>query len=222
MMQVQPRANERASGAARSVIGLAFALGLPCLPLSSWENEFASVAHLVGYEFIWWTMVTLLLLFVVYAERRALSSIGFRRLGTKNVLLAVGAGIATLVSLSAVYYALFPLLHVSETPQVNQLLAAPLWWRVLSVIRGAVGEEILFRGYAVERLEELTGRTTLAGVISCTVFALAHVGQWGWAHLLVAGVGGAIFTLLYIWRRNIWINAIAHLIVDGVGLLAVR
>jgi membrane protease YdiL (CAAX protease family) len=28
-----------------------------------------------------------------------------------------------------------------------------------------------------------------------------------------------MFTLLYVWRRNIWANAIAHFIVDGAVFL---
>jgi membrane protease YdiL (CAAX protease family) len=38
--------------------------------------------------------------------------------------------------------------------------------------------------------------------------------------VLVAGFGGLLFTLLYLWRRNLWVNIIAHAIVDGVAILA--
>jgi uncharacterized protein len=79
--------------------------------------------------------------------------------------------------------------------------------------------EVLFRGYAVERLEELTGNLNLAAISSCAVFAFAHVGPWGWAHLLIAGFGGGVLTALYLWRRNLWVNIIAHFIVDGAVVL---
>lgn len=73
--------------------------------------------------------------------------------------------------------------------------------------------------YAIERLRELTGRFSIAGILSCTVFALEHVGVWGWGHLLIAGSAGVILTLLYIWRRNLWVNMIAHFVPDAIGLL---
>jgi membrane protease YdiL (CAAX protease family) len=102
---------------------------------------------------------------------------------------------------------------------VNRLLATPFWWRFISVIRAAVAEEILFRGYALERLQELTGSLHLAAGLSWMVFTLEHVGPWQRSHLLIAGFGGVVLTLLYLWRRNLWVNIIAHLIVDGAAVL---
>jgi membrane protease YdiL (CAAX protease family) len=38
--------------------------------------------------------------------------------------------------------------------------------------------------------------------------------------MIVAGFGGATLTALYIGRRSLWSNILAHLIVDGASLLA--
>lgn len=97
--------------------------------------------------------------------------------------------------------------------------AQAIWWRLVSVVRAAVGEEVLFRGYGMERLQELSGSRVFALVFSCLVFTLEHVGPWGWNHLLVAGFGGIMLTLLYLWRRNLWVNIIAHFVVDGAAVL---
>jgi len=202
-----------------TMIGLIITLGFPALPLSRWENEFAGMSHLVGYEIIWWAVVAFVLLYVRLVEKRPLSSIGFRPLGIPGLLLGILAGVITLAGLAAIYFVLFPALHVNENQEMNQLIATPFWWRFISVIRAAVGEEVLFRGYAIERAQELTGSLTAASVLSCAVFALEHVGPWGWGHLLIAGFGGVILTLLYLWRRNLWINIIAHFIVDGAAVL---
>ena len=202
-----------------TIIGIVITLGVPALPLSRWENEFAGVGHLVGYEIIWWALVAFVLLYVRLVERRPLSSIGFRPPGISGLLLGILAGVITLAGLAAIYFVLFPALHVNENQQMNQLIATPFWWRFISVIRAAVGEEVLFRGYAIERTQELTGSLTAASILSCAVFALEHVGQWGWGHLLIAGFGGAMLTLLYLWRRNLWVNIIAHFIVDGAAVL---
>jgi membrane protease YdiL (CAAX protease family) len=103
---------------------------------------------------------------------------------------------------------------------MGKLLSTPGWWLVISVVRAGVSEEVLFRGYPIERLQELTGSRTLAALLPLVLFALAHVGPWGWAHMLVGGIGGALLTLLYMWRRNLWANILAHCIVYGVAVIS--
>jgi uncharacterized protein len=187
------------------------------------QNELASSRHFVRYEIVWWALVVLLLSYVRWVERRPLTSVGFHKPGVWNILIGIAAGIVLLASLAGIYFVLFPYLHFKEDPQVaqvmSQMLAKPHWWRLTLILRGAIAEEILFRGYAIERLRELTGRFSIAGILSCTVFALEHVGVWGWGHLLIAGSAGVILTLLYIWRRNLWVNMIAHFVPDAIGLL---
>jgi membrane protease YdiL (CAAX protease family) len=202
------------------IIGLIITLGFPSLPISKWENEFASVWNLIGYEVIWWTVVALVLIYVRLVERRSFSSIGFKIMGVKDIFIGVVSGIVIVVGLGIIYYVVFPALSLNEDNQVNQLIATPFLWRFFSVIRAAVGEEVLFRGYAIERLQELTGSKSIAAILSCTIFILEHVGPWGWSHLLLAGFGGIILTMLYLWKRNLWINIIAHFIVDATAVLA--
>ena len=204
---------------ALTIFGLLLTLGVPALPISQWENEFASVSHLVGYEIIWWALVALVLLYVHLGEVRPLASIGFHAPGVRGVFIGIAAGPIIIAGLAGIYFVVLPALHLSETQQMNQLLATPFWWRFISVIRAAVAEEILFRGYAIERMKELIGSRNIAAVVSCTIFALEHVGPWGWGHLLIAGFGGAVLTALYLWRRNLWVNMIAHFIVDTAGVL---
>lgn len=109
-----------------------------------------------------------------------------------------------------------------NTGLANRLAAMPFWYRFMLVTRAAVAEEILFRGYPIERLEELTASRALAGFVSWAAFTIAHLGAWGWPQLMVAGFGGAILTVLYHWRRNLWLNMIAHWIADGTGFLLPR
>ena len=201
------------------VVGILFSLGFAAFPWSRWENEFAGVDHLIGYEATWWTAIGVVLAYVVWVERRPLRSLGLRSFGMRDALIGLLTGVVTLACLAAIYYKVFPWLHLSEGGSMHKLQATPLWWQVISVIRAAVGEEVLFRGYALERTEELTGSPMFAGVFTCTIFALEHVSVWGWGHLLIAGFGGGMLTALYLWRRNLWVNMIAHVVVDGVTVL---
>ena len=200
-------------------LGLLLALGLVSLPFSLWIDEFANVRHLVANEAIWWLYITGMLVYVLRVERRPLSSIGFRCLGARDIAIGIGAGIAILAALACVYYLIFPLLHWDLSQGMNRLAATPLWWRLISTVRAAVSEELLFRGYAMERLRELSGSRGIAAGVSCTVFMLDHVPTWGWQHLAIAGIGGIALTVLYLWRRNLWVNILAHFIVDAASML---
>jgi len=200
-------------------LGLLLALGLVSLPFSLWIDEFANERHLVANEAIWWLYVTGMLVYVLRVERRPLSSIGFRRLGARDIAIGIGAGIAILAALACVYYLIFPLLHWDLSQGMNRLAATPLWWRLISTVRAAVSEELLFRGYAMERLRELSGSRGVAAGVSCAVFMLDHVPTWGWQHLAIAGIGGIALTVLYLWRRNLWVNILAHFIVDAASML---
>jgi len=200
------------------LLGLLFTLGFPTF-LLIYETR-AGLSHLVGYEIIWWAAVAAVLLYVLFAERRPLSSVGYRRPGMPDIGIAIAASILLLAGLAFMYYVILPALHLDLAQQVNKLLALPFWMRLILVVRGVVAEELFFRGYAIERLQGLTRSRAIAGIISCAVFTYAHVGTWGWAHLFFAGFAGIVLTSLYLWRRNLWVNMIAHAIVDGVGVLA--
>jgi membrane protease YdiL (CAAX protease family) len=204
---------------ALAIAGVIFALGFPGFPISWWFDEFADVGHLVGYEAIWWGAVAVLFAYVHVAEQLPLAAVGVRTPRVRDIGLGVATGIVILVGLVAIYYVVLPALRLDEQQPVDQLLAMPLWWRVMSVVRAAVGEEIMFRGYAIERIESLTGSSRVAGLVTCSVFTVEHLGYWGWGHLLVAGFAGTLLTLLYLRRRNLWVNIVAHFIVDGVAIL---
>ena len=99
------------------------------------------------------------------------------------------------------------------------MAALPYGLRFMIVLRAGVVEEILFRGYGIERLRELTGNKFLAGAITLALFSLAHLSHWGLAQIVVAGAAGLVLTILYLWRRDLATNMVAHFLVDGSQLL---
>ena len=203
-----------------SALGVLLALGFFSLPIGSWVHDEAGVANRLAFELIVWAWVAGILLYVARVERRPLSSIGFRVPGVKDWITAIFAGILILALLALLTLVVFPALHWSESSQESSILSLPYWLNVLIVVRAAVSEEILFRGYPLERLEELTGSRAIAGVVTCAVFTLDHISFWGWHHIFIAGSAGAALTVLYLWRRNIWVNMIAHFMVDAAAFLA--
>lgn len=215
-----PRSKERR---VQILLGLLLTLGGANLPLGTWGERLTHLGPLAGREILWWVLVLVVLLYVHFVEKRPLSSIGFRRPGFRDILVAVATAILMVAGITIIYAKVFPALHLHMNTRVMLgLMATPFWYRFLLVSRAAVAEEILFRGYPIERMEELTGSRDLAGVVSWAAFTIAHLSAWGWAQLMVAGFGGIFLTLLYLWRRNLWANMIAHWIADGAGFLLPR
>jgi uncharacterized protein len=203
-----------------TALGVLLTLGFFSLPVGSWVHDDAGLANRLAFELVVWAWVAGILLYVVRVERRPLSSIGFRAVGVRDWIVAVLAGVLILALLALISLVVFPALHWSESSQEASITALPYWLNVMIVVRAAVSEEILFRGYPMERLEEATGSRTIAGVVTCAVFTLDHISFWGWHHVFIAGTAGAALTVLYLWRRNIWVNMIAHFVVDATAFLA--
>ena len=103
-----------------------------------------------------------------------------------------------------------------------KLDAVPLWYLTLAVVVGGTVEEVLYRGYAIGRLEALTGSLWLAALIPLVVFTIAHVPLWGAAPALSTFSAGGIFTLFFLWQRDLAPNVIAHVATDFVGIVLAR
>jgi membrane protease YdiL (CAAX protease family) len=86
----------------------------------------------------------------------------------------------------------------------------------LITVRAGVAEDIFMRGFIIERLSTLTGNTYLAAALSLIPFALLHYWQ-GPAGILISFVLGGVLTGMYIWRRDLKSNIIAHFLVDFIA-----
>jgi uncharacterized protein len=200
--------------------GLAISLVVPLIGPARFLPSIAGVDPLHAHEWFWWALLALVILYVRVVERRPLASIGLTRPTWKTWAWGIGAGIVATFGVGAVLGLLFPLLGLKMNREaLDVLLRTPLWFRIALVVRAAVMEETLFRGYGIERIEELTGNKWVAGLVTLAVFTIAHLSHWGWAHLLIAGGAGLVLTLLYLWRRDLVCNMVAHGLTDAVGLL---
>ena len=201
-----------------TAVGLLLWLAVVLLPIGTWSRHL--FGPLWGGEVLWWGLLVAIYAYVVFVERRPLSSIGFRRPRWPDILLGLVTGFLMVAGIVFIYNVIFPLLHLKmNVGEMNSLLNTPFWYRFLLVTRAAVAEETLFRGYPIERIGEWSGSRILGGVITWIAFTYAHLGGWGWAQLIVAGFGGLLLTVLFLWRRNLWANILAHWLTDGAGFL---
>jgi uncharacterized protein len=205
---------ERASHRILSLLGLVFALGV-AFPLTRWGETYVRTGHPWRAEVLWWVAVLMLLGYVVAAERRPLSSIGFRAPRGWDIGWGLIFGIALFLGAGILDSIVLPALHLRINLAMYQsIVGAPVAYRVALVTRAAVCEEILFRGYSIERLKAWSGSAWLAGLVTLVIFTLIHLSSWGAPQMIVAGYGGVLLTVLYIWRRNTTANMLAHWIGD--------
>jgi membrane protease YdiL (CAAX protease family) len=139
--------------------------------------------------------------------------------------LAWGAALALFFNRAygpALYFVLRRLKVRGFEGGLAKLAGLPLWYLTLAVVIGGTAEEILYRGYAIGRIESLTGSLWLAALIPLAVFSLAHVPLWGLAPALSTAFAAAVFTLFYLWQGDLAPNVIAHVATDFVGIVLWR
>jgi membrane protease YdiL (CAAX protease family) len=197
-----------------SAAGVALALGVtPLLAFAKRGKRAAPIRPWRHLLVTWGTCVALLLLVRCW-ERRPWSSIGivFDNVHAWAVGALVGVGVLMLTGLS---------LQLAKKKTTDgsvqgllKLAATPLWFRIAAVITAGVTEEIVFRGYPIERLGEMSGNPWLALLVPLAVFTLAHLSGWSASHLLSVLIGGAILTGLYVWQHDLVACMIAHTIID--------
>ncbi|WP_284124407.1 CPBP family intramembrane glutamic endopeptidase [Parerythrobacter aestuarii] len=113
---------------------------------------------------------------------------------------------------------------VTESP-----LSLALWIVLVAWLAAGLGEELLWRGFLLDRLMRLpgiSGRLWIAIVIQAGLFGLPHIYQ-GWGGVLVTGTIGLLLGWLRVVARwNLWPLVFAHAAVDtimmGLGYASVQ
>jgi uncharacterized protein len=82
----------------------------------------------------------------------------------------------------------------------------------------AVTEETIFRGYLLLRFQTLLRSPALAVLLSSVIFSLGH-GYEGSAGLVTVGVMGAVFAVIYLWRRSLVAPIVMHFLQDFLSIV---
>lgn len=203
-------------------VGLTLALGLPVIldllfgKRAGAQPNPSSIIFAIAED---WILVLGLLGLVLLWERQPLSSIGLRRLSKQDglwVVISFGAGALSFILTG---YLVNALGLSSASSGIAQLAQIPLALRIGIVITAGIGEEILFRGYPIERLNHLTGRLRLSAIIAYTVFVLLHLPFWGLGGTLQIGVWSVIVTALYVRRRSLLACIFVHILNDAYAFI---
>ena len=191
----------------------AFGLELAAAPYLPWGEEARGVmAVLVGA------------LVAVWVTRRGgagWANLGFKRparwwtvpfwaLGILSVFILAQGLVPAL--LSPVFDAPAP--DMSRYDAVRGNLPAALGLALLLPLTAAIPEEIVYRGFLIDRLTRLfgagRGRAFLVVLVQALIFGSVHF-QWGLGGVLVASIMGAVWGFAFLLcGRNLWIVIIAH------------
>ena len=168
-------------------------------------------------------MAAFVVFLVVKVEGQPVGTIGIRRPDWMTPIVAVVLFLLAFVLQGMVTA---PLARRWGTAGVDAGVAAirqwPAWFRVFVAVTGGIAEETLYRGYAVEKLIAVTGRTWLGAALATAVFGVAHIPAWGAAFALTADlVAGILLVLFYVWRRDLVANILAHTAGLFLGLFAI-
>ncbi len=197
-----------------SVVGVTLALGGTTFLAFAKRRKQADPIDARRHLMLTWGGCIALLCVILFWEQRPLSSIGlvagnFRAWG-------IGACVGLAVVMSNGLFLRFGKKTVMDgsVDTLLKLAAKPLWFRIAVVFTAGITEEIVFRGYPIERLAEMTGSLWLAALVPLLVFTLAHLSGWSARHLITVFFAGAILTGLYLWQKDLAACMIAHAIID--------
>jgi membrane protease YdiL (CAAX protease family) len=205
-----------------SAVGLLFALIVPAALSAGSPGELPQDADVTRSillnEAIMWGLTLAVLAIVTFWERRPPSSIGLGPLKWP----AIRSGILFSVLLVFLAGLTARLVQLSDLPtqggdQRGMIVAMPIWLQLFVALSAGFTEETLFRGYAIERVTELTGSRWLGALIPVFVFGAVHAPFWGIGHAVVAGASGLWLTLIYLKTRNLWTAVVAHALLDGIA-----
>jgi membrane protease YdiL (CAAX protease family) len=91
--------------------------------------------------------------------------------------------------------------------------------RVAIVITAGVTEEVLYRGYPIERLFAITGSLGLSASIPYILFVVIHIPVWGVGGSIQIGVWALIVTYLYVKGRNLCSCMLMHILNDAYAIM---
>lgn len=185
-----------------------------------------SLGRLVGIDLsgwgpaasmIWnWLAVGLLLIYVIRVERLGLDSLRLVR-PTEADLEWAGwlSGAAVLwhwVASRWIVPGADPIDGSTETGSAALVALGPLLALAL-VITVSITEEVLWRGYVVERLGAWIGLIP-AAAIGLAIFVVGHLDFFGPTWLITNLPGAVLIYALLLWRRNLFACILAHFVSD--------
>jgi membrane protease YdiL (CAAX protease family) len=164
-----------------------------------------------------------LILFFVWRNGESVKRIGWTfKNGWKDIVLGVVLFIPLFYGAGMLENALRAVgFTVPSTPTPSFLAAKGMSEILLAFVLVtvvALAEETIFRGYLILRFKDVTASTVVAVLLSAGVFSLGH-GYEGTAGVVTIGTMGAVFALVYLWRKSLVAPITMHFLQDFIGIV---
>jgi membrane protease YdiL (CAAX protease family) len=160
------------------------------------------------------------------------SDIGLSRYRSWPATLGAGVGVGLLLEAFQLFISqpvLVKVLGKQPDLELFRALHGSLKWTLLALLGtwtlAAFGEEMVYRGYLMNRVADLLNRTRSAWVVSLIVvhvgFGMAHAYQ-GITGIVDEGLAGLLLGLVYLaTKRNLAVPIIAHGIGDTIDFVLI-
>lgn len=177
----------------------------------------------VATEATIWASGTIILCLSLFGEPRSLASIGLRRPTLLTPLWGLLAAVGLILLGAVASFVTYKVLHQpNHTPaQIEALVRGSVPYALCMALRAGVVEEVLYRGLAIEQLTVLVKNRWLAALIATAAFVGIHLVHFDPVQLIPIAAAAAGLAVLYLWRRNLWINITAHFLIDALALSVV-
>ncbi|MBT3344172.1 MAG: CPBP family intramembrane metalloprotease [Gemmatimonadetes bacterium] len=169
-----------------------------------------------------WVFAVVLIGIVVLWERRPLSSLGFKPLTKTSFFTGLGLGGFFMAGIALWRYVVSPVFPDLGSAPDDGGAALPshffYWYAPIALVTASFCEEVIYRGYAMERLLKVTSRPWIAVVLSHVAFVLYHFKD-GWSKVAMLSVLGLLFPLYYIKFRDLTMTIVAHAFIDLMAIV---
>lgn len=205
----------RAPTVSTAAVPIALA-GIPLVELVAglWFGDESLLALSIRDIVVKWAFAVAIVTVVVHVEQRSLLSIGVTWPGWGDIGAAVLVFVLGAVSYPFTTPLLSSLGFETTVGGIEQLATYPILFVLSLALTAAVTEELLYRGFPIERIAERTGSAVFGAGVSVFFFIIFHIPYWGVGGALQISVNAVLLSLLYVWRRNVVACIISHGITD--------
>ncbi|MGA1874994.1 MAG: CPBP family intramembrane glutamic endopeptidase [bacterium] len=111
--------------------------------------------------------------------------------------------------------------HIEEVPpSLMPQSMQQIFLGALMVLTVAVAEEVIFRGYLLTRIIEITESDAAGVFLSTLLFAFGH-GYEGVAGMVTVGYIGLVFSMLTLWQKSLSMVIVLHFFTDFIPIVVV-
>ncbi|MGK2925870.1 MAG: lysostaphin resistance A-like protein [Lysobacterales bacterium] len=182
------------------------------------------------FEFKYASQVGLVLCLIVITVLMKYRNISWKDLGLrrpKPLWKAIVLTVLCVISIGVIFNFVIQPLFPHGAHDINQGQAISLGEMLfqlffIGILAAAIGEEMLFRGYLLNTLNEVFGKnligTTGAVLVQALIFGVLHSGVQG---MISAGTIGLILGIFYVAsNRNLPVVMVAHAVPDILSIVS--